>query len=92
MRVNHRGADILMAEELLDRANIIAVFQKVGRKRMAVLINILPMKGRRSPFIIITIRFMENTANSFAGYDGTQVIKLSLSSVTKCRSQSRVGC
>ena len=57
----------------------------MGRKGMAVLISILPMTGRQSPFIIVTIRFMENKANSFAGYDGTQVIKLSLSFGMKCR-------
>jgi hypothetical protein len=52
---------------------------------MPVLIRILPMKGRQSAFIIITIRFMENTARSFAGYGATQAIKSSLSSVMKSR-------
>ena len=42
---------------------------------MPVLISILPMKGLGLPFIIITIRFMENTANSFVGYAATLVIK-----------------
>jgi hypothetical protein len=44
-------------------------------KPLPVLISILPMKGRRSPFIIITIRFMANTENLFAGYGATPVIK-----------------
>jgi hypothetical protein len=57
----------------------------MGHKRMAVLISILPMKGPQSPFIIITIRFMENTAYSFAGYDATPVIKWLLSFVMKSR-------
>jgi hypothetical protein len=57
----------------------------MGGKAVAVLISILPMKGLRSPFIIVTIRFMENMASSFAGYDGTQAIKSSLSSMMKYR-------
>ena len=92
MCIDHGRADIAMAEQLLNRANIIARFQEMRSKGMAVLISILPMKGRQSPFIIITIRFIENTVNSFAGYGGTPVIKWSLSSVMKCRSLSRVGC
>jgi hypothetical protein len=57
----------------------------MSRKGMPVLISILPMKGPQSPFIIVTIRFMANTAHSFAGCGDTQVIKLSLSSVMKSR-------
>jgi hypothetical protein len=64
-----------MPEQFLNRANIIACFQEMGGKRMAVLISILPMKGLRLPFVIITIRFMENTVNSFVDYDATPVIK-----------------
>jgi len=75
MGVNHRGAYILVPEKFLDRTNIIAVFEQVGGKGMAVLISLLPMKGLELPFIIIILRFMENTVNSFVDYDATPVIK-----------------
>jgi hypothetical protein len=32
MGVDHRGFDILMAKEFLNRADVIPVFQQVGRK------------------------------------------------------------
>ena len=35
MRVDHGGADIGMTEQLLNRANIISVLQKVRRERVA---------------------------------------------------------
>jgi len=35
MRVNHRGANIAVAEEILNSANVVAIFQKMGCKRMA---------------------------------------------------------
>ena len=85
MHVPHGGGDAVMAEQPLQGGQIHPAFHRMRGKGMVVLISILPMKGRRSPFIIITIRFMENTARSFAGYDGIRVIKLSLSSVMKCR-------
>ena len=75
MGVNHGGADIPVAEQFLNRADVVPIFQQMGRKRMAVLISIVPMKGRRSPFIIIAIHFMESMAPSFAGYGATRAIK-----------------
>jgi hypothetical protein len=81
-----------MTEQQLNRAHIRASFQEMGGKTMAVLISILPMKGPQSPFIIIIIRFMANTAPLFAGYGATPVIKWSLSSVMKSRSPSQAGC
>ena len=35
MRVDHCGSDILMAEQLLDRADIVPVLKQVGGERMA---------------------------------------------------------
>ena len=73
--VDHSGSNIAVPEQLLDSADVGSSLQQVGGERMAVLISILPMKELELPFIIITIRFMENTANSFVGYDATLVIK-----------------
>jgi hypothetical protein len=64
-----------MAEQFLNRPNIIPVFQEVGGEGVPVRISILPMKCPLSRFTIVTIRFMENTVSSFAGYGGTRVIK-----------------
>ena len=64
-----------MAEHPLPRGQIHPAFHRMRGKGRAVLISILPMKGLQLPFIIITIRFMENTAHSFAGYGATQAIK-----------------
>jgi len=33
--VNHRGFDILMAQQFLNRADVIPIFQQMGRKRVA---------------------------------------------------------
>jgi hypothetical protein len=74
-----------MTEQQLNRPDLRARFQQMRGKTVPVLISILPMKGRRSPFIIVIIRFMANTENLFAGYGATPVIKWSLSSVMKCR-------
>jgi hypothetical protein len=35
MRVDHGRGDVLMAEQLLDRADVVAVFEKVRRERVA---------------------------------------------------------
>ncbi len=35
MRINHRGADVLMPEQFLNRPNIIAILKQVSRERMA---------------------------------------------------------
>jgi hypothetical protein len=83
--IDHSGPDIRVSKQFLNRPDIIAILKQVGGKTMAVLISILPMKGLQSPFIIITIRFMENTAHSFADYGATQAIKSLLSSEMKCR-------
>jgi len=91
VHVGHRRRDTLVAQHALPGGQIRAAFQEVGGKRMAVLISILPMKGPQSPFSIITIRFTENTACSFVGYDGRRAIKALLSSVMKSREQSRAG-
>ena len=76
VRIDHGGGHIVVPEQLLNSTDIGAALQQMGSKVMAVRISILPMKGPQSPFIIITIRFMGNTASSFAGYDGLPVIKL----------------
>ena len=85
MGIDHGRAHILMAQQFLDGPDVVAVLKEVGRKRMAVRISILPMKCPLSRFIIVTIRFMENTARSFAGYGDTRAIKSLLSSVMKSR-------
>jgi hypothetical protein len=64
-----------MAQELLQGRQSRARFQHVRGKSRAVRISILPMKCPLSRFTIVTIRFMENTVSSFAGYGGTRVIK-----------------
>jgi hypothetical protein len=74
MGVDHGGADIAMAKEFLNGANVVTRFQEMCGEGMAVLISIVPMKGLQSPFIIVTIRFMENRAPSFAGYGATRAI------------------
>lgn len=33
--VDHRGADVAVAEQLLDRADVVAVFEQVGREGVA---------------------------------------------------------
>ena len=35
MRIDHRGADITVAKEFLNRADVVPVFEKMGRKRMS---------------------------------------------------------
>jgi hypothetical protein len=35
MRIDHRGGDISMAEQLLDRADVFACFEKMCRKAVA---------------------------------------------------------
>src|SRR5687768_8444 len=35
VRVNHRGAYILVSEEFLYRANVVAIFEQVGREAMS---------------------------------------------------------
>jgi hypothetical protein len=34
VRVDHRGADVAVSEQFLDRADVIASFKKMGRERM----------------------------------------------------------
>ena len=75
MRIASGGRDTAMAEQQLDGAQIRPRFQQLRRKAVAVLISIVPMKGQQSPFIIVTIRFMENRAPSFAVYGATRAIK-----------------
>jgi hypothetical protein len=75
MQVSRGGLEVAMAQQELDGAAVDACFQQMGGEAMAVRIRILPMKGPQSPFIIVTIRFMENMARSFAGYGATRAIK-----------------
>jgi hypothetical protein len=35
VRVDHRRAHVFVAEQLLDRAYVVAVFEQVGRERVA---------------------------------------------------------
>ena len=35
MRVNHRRIHVVMAEQLLDRANVLPAFEPMGRKRVS---------------------------------------------------------
>lgn len=35
MGIDHGGTDVLMSEEFLDGANVVAFFEEVGRERMA---------------------------------------------------------
>ena len=35
MGVDHRGSDVIMAKQYLDRADVMATFEKVGSKGMA---------------------------------------------------------
>jgi hypothetical protein len=35
--IEHRGADALVAQELLDGADVVAPYQEVGRERMALM-------------------------------------------------------
>jgi hypothetical protein len=75
MQVSRGGLEVAMAQQELDGADVDPCFQQMGGEAMSVRIRILPMKCPRSPFIIVTIRFMENTASSFAGYGDTRAIK-----------------
>ena len=37
MGVDHGGGHILMPEQLLHRADVVAIFQQMGRNRMALM-------------------------------------------------------
>ena len=42
MRIDHRRADVAVAEQLLNRPNIISILQQMGRKRMAKRVRTSP--------------------------------------------------
>jgi len=46
MSINHRSARVAVAEEFLNRADVIAIFQKMGGKGMA---NVCGVAGFVSP-------------------------------------------
>jgi hypothetical protein len=50
MRVDHRGADIFMSEELLDGTNIIARFTQVCGKRMPKRVAARRLADPHSPY------------------------------------------
>jgi hypothetical protein len=41
MGVDHGGTDVFMAQELLNGANIVAIFQQMGSKAMAACFDIM---------------------------------------------------
>ena len=47
--VNHRGPDARVAEELLDGADVVAVFQEVGGERMAEGVTCGPLRDAAPP-------------------------------------------
>jgi hypothetical protein len=63
MRINHRGSDVLVAEQLLDSANVVAGFQHVRGKAMAqaVTCGVLLNAGFRDGFFTARCTFNSKT-------------------------------
>ena len=57
VRVNHRRADVAVAEQLLDGPDVVAGFEQVGCEGMAQRILTLPMNRPQPSFSTVTIRF-----------------------------------
>jgi hypothetical protein len=69
--VDHRGADLLVAKQLLDRADIIASFQKVGREGVTEGVgrDVLWNSGSNSgaPDLPLDDRLVKVVATDFTG-------------------------
>ena len=53
--VDHRGAHVAVAEELLDGADVVTILEEVRGKRMAQLVRILLMNRLVFGFVTVTI-------------------------------------
>lgn len=49
MGVDHRGADLPVPEELLDRAGVIGVLEQVGGERVTECVQVARLVTRNSP-------------------------------------------
>jgi len=58
MGVDHGGADIFVAEELLDGTKVVAVLQQVGRERVAQRVAVGPSPQTTSLTATFTARWM----------------------------------
>ena len=59
--IDHRRADVGVAEELLDRADVVPAFEQVCGERVPERILTLPMNRLLRSFITVTIPSTANT-------------------------------
>src|SRR6059036_1314846 len=55
VRIDHRGTDVPVPEQFLDRADVITGFEQMGRERMAQRILTLLMNRPPRSFTTVTI-------------------------------------
>ena len=60
VRIDHRRAHVLVAKQLLDRADVIAVLQQMCRKGVPKRIRTLLMNPPQPSFTTVTIPFTAN--------------------------------